>query len=140
MLMEAHFELLSPVCAVAARVLLLADPSLHRKIVLDVLAARGYEVTAGTLSGAMLVNQTALPAEVGILLVDVTNAQHNFLNTLEALYRSIANAEADSRLLCFSFAHRNPRFELAIKQCGARYVRVTDPSVLVDTIDLALAE
>lgn len=139
--MQAHPEVLSQVRhGATARFLFWADPSPRREATCDALKSRGHEIVASSLSGAISSQQRGLLSTVDILLIDLSNSEHTILKTLEELNAAIGISNARTRLVCFSFVHRNPQFELAVKKCGARYVRISDLPVLLDAIDLVVAE
>jgi hypothetical protein len=83
--------------------------------------------------------RTLLPT-VDIVLLDLTVSSHDVLNAVHELNAAIGICNVQPRLLCFSTAHRNPRFVLAVEKCSARYVRVSTPALLLEAIDLLLAE
>jgi hypothetical protein len=138
--MQVHPEILSlfPQIA-AARLLFLAGPGKDRDAVLDALKSRAHEVVISP-PAAFLAQQRALLSTSDVVLVDLTSAEYAFLKTLENLNAAIGISNLRPRLLCFSSLRRNPHFELAVERCGARYVRVSNLAVLLDAIDLVLAE
>jgi hypothetical protein len=75
-----------------------------------------------------------------ILLVDLTTVTSAELKILDQLNALIGISNLSPRLLCCSAVHRNPHFELAVEKYGARYVRVSNPAILLDAIDLVIAE
>jgi hypothetical protein len=140
MLMQVHPETLSLFRKIApARLLFLEGPGNDHDAVLDTLKSRGHEVVLSP-PAAYLAQQGALLSTSDVVLVDLTSAKHTFLKTLEDLNATIGISNLRPRLLCFSSLRRNPHFELAVEKCGARYVRVSNLAVLLDAIDMVLAE
>jgi len=52
----------------------------------------------------------------------------------------MANCGTRARLLCFSTVHRNPHFVLGLQNCGVRYARISNPAMLLEAVELILAE
>jgi len=107
---------------------------------LEPIRAHGYGVMAAPVSCPVSTPVRALLSGVDIVLLDVTMSSRDVLNTIDALTASLGICSVRPRLLCFSTAHRNPHFVMAIEKCGVRYVRVASPSILLEAIDLLLAE
>lgn len=75
-----------------------------------------------------------------IVLLDVTRASAEILKTFEHLHAANATLNVGPRLLCFSTAHRNPGFVMALKKWGAQYVRVDGVTMLCEAVNLLSAE
>jgi hypothetical protein len=107
---------------------------------LEPIRAHGYGVMVTQVSRPVLTPLRTLLSGVDILLLDVTQSSRDVLDTIDVLNASVGIGGARPRLLCFSTAHRNPHFVIEIEKCGARYVRVSGSSILLEAIDLLLAE
>lgn len=99
------------------------------------IKAHGHEAFAADGESARLF----LPS-VDIVLLDVTSCTHDSLTMVRELTASMGAHSHLARLLCFSSISRNPRFVLEIEKCGARYVRVGSLAMLLEALELAMAE
>jgi hypothetical protein len=107
---------------------------------LEDLRAFGCPAERMLLSRPISLHARTLLAAVDIVLLDLTTSSHDVLETIRDLISAIGICTARPRLLCFSLAHRNPQFVLGAQKCGARYVRISNPEMLVEAIDLLVAE
>ena len=85
-------------------------------------------------------NVRTLLAAVDVVLLDLTTSSHDVLETIRDLVSVIGICMPRPRLLCFSSAHRNPHFVLGVQKSGARYVRISSPEMLLEAVDLLVAE
>jgi len=75
-----------------------------------------------------------------IVLVDLTHRSEEVIKTLSGIAAAIGISHIRPRILCFSTIHRNPQFVLSVQKTGARYVRVSDTGMLLEALDLLVAE
>ncbi len=107
---------------------------------LGTIGSHGYGVAVAKVSRTVSVPMRTFLSGVDIVLLDVTLSGGDVLDTIEALNTSVGICSVRPRLLCFSTAHRNPNFVMALEKCGARYVRVSSPLILLEAIDQLLFE
>jgi hypothetical protein len=139
--MLGHQEVLFPVRdAASPRLLFLADSGTNHDVILGILKSGGHQVVISSLSTKITANERALLSTSDVALIDVTNSSHSILKRLEELHAAVGIESLRPRLLCFSSVHRSPQFQVAIEKCGARYVRVGDFALLLDAIQVAMAE
>jgi len=127
-------------CLAPTRLLLICDANRNSSAVLSVLGEAGHSVVAKPLHCPASATLRALLPSVDIVLLDVTNSTRDVFKTILQVNVAIGIGSLWPRLLCFSTARRNPQFELAVEKSGARYVRVDSAGVLLDAINLVLAE
>ncbi len=107
---------------------------------LEPMRSYGHDIVVADLSRPSTVQVRLLLQSVEIVLVDVSLASRAVLTTIHDLAAVIEMCDVPPRLLCFATAHRNGQFALAIENCGARYARVADPPMLLEAIDVLLAD
>lgn len=107
---------------------------------LDPIRSHGYDVVVADLSRPSAAHVRVLLQSVEVVLIDVSMATREILATIHDLSASIGVCDVAPRLLCFSSAHRNSQFVLAIEKCGVRYVRISDSAMLLEAIDLLRTE
>lgn len=116
------------------RVLFLNSPG-DSTPMLDEIRGHGYAVKVADLA-----HVRHLLASERILLVDVTTWSFGFANAVRELVAAANSDAARVRVLCFSTVHRNPQFVLELERSGARYARVATSAMLLEALELALAE
>jgi hypothetical protein len=107
--------------------------------VLKALAAGGYDVVQSGVP-SLTANVRPLLPTVDVVLFDITTSCRSILNTVQELNEATGICSLRPRLLCFSTVHRNPQFVLGVQKCGARFVRVGSPEMLLEAIELLMAE
>ncbi len=107
--------------------------------VLKTLCARGYDVVQSDFPSLTAKLRPLLPT-VDVVLFDITTSCHSILNTVQELNEATGICSLRPRLLCFSTVHRNPQFVLEVQKRGARFVRVGSPEMLLEAIELLIAE
>jgi len=120
--------------------LLICGPIADSAVSLEAIKARGYVIELCNISRPIPTHLRTLLSTADLALLDITTGDRNILNTVHDLNTAIGICSVRPRILCFSTVHRNPRFVLGIEKCGARYVRVANPSMLVEAIELLVAE
>ena len=138
--MQTNLEIQSLRLGAPSRLMLMQDSSTDSSIVLDALKSKGHAAVLHPFSAPNSLVLRTLLNSLDVLLIDLTNCSYDALSVLERLSVAMGISNVRPRLLCFSSAHRNPRFELAVEKCGARYVRISSLAVLLDAIDLVIAE
>lgn len=108
--------------------------------VLKAIRLRGFDVIQGGISSLTPANARTLLSSVDVVLFDITMSCRSIINMVQKLSAAIGICTLRPRLLCFSSVHRNPQFVLAVQKCGARYVRVSSPEMLLEAIELLIAE
>ena len=73
-----------------------------------------------------------------LVLVNVTEWHEE--RTLRSLRPIIPIGDPTFRVLCFSMVRRSPRFVLKLFEEGSRYVRIADVAMLLEAVELILAE
>jgi hypothetical protein len=104
------------------------------------LRSSGYVTIPADLSLPISTHVRAILQSADLVLLDLTRATHNDLKLVERVSAVIEPCSLRPRLLCFSWAQRNPHFILCIEKCGARYIRIASPEILLEAIDLLLTE
>jgi hypothetical protein len=107
---------------------------------LERLRTRGYVADRVTISCPLSLDARMLLPTIDLLLLDLTTSSHETLNTIRDLVSAMGICTIRPRLLCFSSVHRNPQFVLNVERLGARYVFVADTRMLIEAIELFLAE
>ena len=107
---------------------------------LEPLRVRGYDIATERISRPVSTPLRTILSNIDIVLLDVTKSSDDVLGTIDTLNGCVGICNVRPRLLCFSTTHRNPHFVMAVEKRGARYIRVSDPTILVEAIDLLLAE
>jgi hypothetical protein len=107
---------------------------------LENLRAFGCLAEQMPLCRPISLNVRTLLAAVDVVLLDLTTSSHDVLETIRDLVSVIGICMPRPRLLCFSSAHRNPHFVLGVQKSGARYVRISSPEMLLEAVDLLVAE
>ncbi len=120
--------------------ILFCDPGEQIESIAEACRSRGYEAIANDVSRPLAPFFRSLLPGMDIVILDVSNRSQDVLTTLADLNSAIGICNVRPRLLCFSTKHRNPEFVLKAERCGARYVRIEHPSILMETIELLLAE
>lgn len=105
--------------------------------VLARIQAKGYTAEPFTFGVTL---DSHLLSCADLVLLDVTTGNEGQIELVERLGYAIGIAGRARRILCFSSARRNAGFVLALQKAGARYARIGDTSMLVEAIDLFLAE
>ena len=120
-----------------------AAKSLHcmdlPETMLAAIRATGYRTTVSGISGWVDSTKSEV-ASADIVLLDVTAGGQNKIEIARRIRAAISMSGSSSFILCFSTVHRNPRFVLELTKAGARYVRVSDPAMLTEAIELVVAE
>ncbi len=106
----------------------------------EAFRAQGNDVVLANISSPIPVRVRTLLSTVDIVLLDITEGGNNTVNIIHELNAAIGICSFRPRLLCFSSAHRNPQFVLGVQKSGARYVRVSSPEMVLEAIDLLIAE
>jgi len=104
------------------------------------VSAAGYEIVGGGLCRPSSPQLRSILFNVDVVLIDVTTSTQDILNAVQGLNSEAVICGGRARILCFSTAHRNPRFVLELEKRGARYSRINTPSMLLEAIDLLLAQ
>jgi len=104
------------------------------------LQVSGYTTETGRLNKQLDAGFQMARSGVGIVLLDVTTGGERTIERIGRLRSALHSAGNRARIMCFSTAHRNSLFTLALEKCGARYVRISDVSMLIDAVELQLAE
>lgn len=102
-----------------------------------VIQGMGYTVEVGSISAP--INTRSL-GRADIVVLDVTSGGEEVVELARRLRTAMCIAGSTGRILCFSAIHRSPRFVLVLQNCGARYVRISDTSMLLEAIELLVAE
>ena len=108
--------------------------------ILATLRAGGYRIEATDLSIVLPLRLYSAPSSLEIVLLDVTTGGQEIIDTVQRVRFAVCVLGATSRILCFSAAHRNPRFVLELEKRGARYVRISEPAMILEAINLLLLE
>lgn len=103
------------------------------------LRSCGYDVVVADISRPSSAHVRVLLESVDIVLFDVNASNREVLAIVHDLSAAIGMVDVAPQLLCFSTAHRNAQFVLAIEKSGARYARISDAALLVEAIELLLA-
>lgn len=107
--------------------------------VLTALRAYGYRLTVGSIS--RLPGPTRAELEhADVVLLDVTVGGQDKMEVARRIRSAICMSGSTCPILCFSSTHRNPCFVLELTNCGARYVRIGDSAMLIETVELLVAE
>lgn len=107
--------------------------------ILSVIRDGAYRlVTECSLSNLSSRRSDGLCADV--VLIDVSAGSESRIEAVRRARSAICMAGSTTSILCFSVNHRNPRFVLEVMKCGARYVRVGNPAMLVEAVEILLAE
>jgi hypothetical protein len=120
--------------------LLMCAPTDDPNALPDIVRAQGHNVVVAKVSCPISTALRTLLFSADMVLLDVTMSSRDVLSLIDALNASIGICSVRPRLLCFSTAHRNPDFVMALEKYGARYTRVTTPSLLAEAINLLFAE
>ena len=104
-------------------------------ILLPTLGAKGYNVTAVDFASRKF--PIFLPE---VVVVDVTTSGIESLSVVREISASMALRNPHGRIVCVSSVSRNSRFVLNLEKCGGRYVRIADSQMLIEAVDLAIAE
>jgi hypothetical protein len=107
---------------------------------METLRTQGYSFTSNGIKWPLSPETPSLLQRSDIVLLDVRTESADVLKTLEELCAAIGVCSVRPRVLCYSTAHRNSEFVLAVKKFGARYVRVNGPEMLLEAIELLLTE
>jgi hypothetical protein len=105
-----------------------------------VVKSRKYVLDFALLSRPIPLQLRALLSDVELVLLDLTTSSRDVLNTIQELTAAIGIGSPRPRLICVSSVPRNPQFVLRIQQSGAQYVRIANPEMLFEAIDLSVAE
>jgi len=116
-----------------------ADPGQAGPL-LEAVQAQGHRVVCHNIPHTISKDVRCLLSSSDIVLIDVTSASSEILKTIEQLHAANAELNVGPRLLCFSTAHRNPHFVIAVKKWGAHYARVDGMGMLCEAINLLCAE
>jgi hypothetical protein len=108
--------------------------------VLAAIQARGYTTEVGNLNPPLIPVSQLARCRADVVLLNVTNGGKQTIELTQRLWSALRNADNATRVLCFSTAQRDPRFALALEKCGARYVRISDTEMLIESVELLLAE
>ena len=119
--------------------LLMGGTSDSSHSMLESMRLHGYKVAVANIFSPVSKQLRMLLSHVDVVLLDVTTSNRDVYETVHALTTTIGICKVRPRLLCFSTAHRNPHFVLGIEKSGARYVRVANPSMLIEAVDLLVA-
>jgi hypothetical protein len=106
----------------------------------ELIIAHGYALEVVTIDRPISARLRALLSAADLLLLDLTASKHEVLNTIQELTAVIGIGSLRPRLLCFSCVPRNPQFVLRVQNCGARYIRIGGPEMLLEAIDLLITE
>ncbi len=106
----------------------------------DVLKAAGYTSVWASISHPISPHVRALLSSVDLVLLNVSLSNSDILSTIHELDAAIGICSVRPRLLCFSTSYRRPDFVLRIERSGARYLRVDGPAMLLEGIEILLAE
>ncbi len=123
----------------AAKILFCGDPG-NAQTFVDAAQAHGHQVVHIDVAYPVSERVKYLLSGSDIVLLDVTTAKPGILKIIEDFHEATATLNLGPRVLCFSTAHRNPRFVLAIKQWGAQYVRVDGVEMVCEAINLLYME
>jgi hypothetical protein len=96
-------------------------------------------VASNLSSGAPLPCPSTL-SDVDIVLLNVTTGGKEIIDAAQKVRSALCHSGASTRILCFSTSQRNSEFVLELERCGARYVRVSDPKMLMEALELLVAE
>jgi hypothetical protein len=107
---------------------------------LDPIHSRGHEVIVEDISRSSTARLHMFVSSVDIVLLNVTASSRDIMAMIRDLMAVIGACDVAPRVLCFSAAHRNSDFVRAIQKYGAGYVRVSDSAMLLEAIDLLLAD
>jgi hypothetical protein len=107
---------------------------------LKALDEDGYGIAIGNLSNPFLPHMRTLLSHADVVLVDVTVGRHEMIDFVQKLRTARCLSGAAPRILCFSTTRRNPRFVLELGKCGVRYARISDPAMLIESMEILLAE
>jgi hypothetical protein len=106
----------------------------------ELLRAHGHSVEHITTSRPISTHVRSLLSTADVVLLDLTASTEDMLNTIYELQAAIGICNLRPRILSFSSVHRRPQLILNAQKCGVRYVRITSPEVLIDAVDVLLAE
>src|SRR5438270_2598651 len=123
----------------AAKILICSDPDEVGPLV-EAVQAQGHQVVCHKITHQISNNVRCLFSNSDIVLVDVTSASSEILKFIERVHAANAVFNVGPRMLCFSTAHRNPQFVMAVKKWGAQYVRVDGMGMLCEAITLLYNE
>jgi hypothetical protein len=131
---ETAFRVFAPAA------ILVLDSTGASELLVEALQSHGHSV-ACTKRGH-LVSEDVRRALSGtdIVLLDVTNASSEIVTRIEQFHAVTSACNVGPRLLCFSTAHRNPHFVMAVKKWEAQYVRVDGMGMLCEAINLLSTE
>jgi hypothetical protein len=123
------------------RLLAMTDPTFCRaESPIRAIQSPNYIMEERSFSLPLHPEIRSLVSTVDLVVVDVSESSHAFLNSLRSLVSIIGVSTYCPTVVCFSTRHRSAEFILAIQKCGARYVRVSDPATLLEAIELLLAQ
>lgn len=124
--------------SVAARIVLLEGA--HSGEIVDALHSTGCDLMASPLALVKTSQMRNVLSAADIVLVDLSARNYDILQTLNAIYGVIGICNPRPRVLCFSTVRRNPHVVLSVEQRGARYARISSAPILLEAVDLLLAE
>lgn len=104
------------------------------------MRACGYGVVAMSPFQLLMSSMGPILTHTDIVLLDVTAGGQDKIDAVRKIRSAICMMGSACPILCISTARRNPRFILELIKCGARYARISDMAMLVEAIDLRLAE
>lgn len=119
---------------------LLCLPANSSYPILEALRVGGYRVATVDLSRFFAAQVRSALSTADVVLLDVTTSGRDIMEAVQEFNSAIGIYDVQPRLLCFCTAHRNPHFVLGLEKCGARYTRISSPAMLLEAIELLLAE
>lgn len=123
-----------------ARLLLMEGVKRHGShATIEALESVGHTVLQNVISPPFSAAVRRLLAALDLIVIDITDSGRDFLPFLPQLNAALGITALRPRVLCYATKHRNPEFVLAVEKCGAQYVRVSDPLLLLEAIDLTLS-
>jgi hypothetical protein len=75
-----------------------------------------------------------------VVVIDVTTMGIESLSVVREISAAMAMRNPHGRIVCISSVSRNSRFVLNLEKCGGRYVRIADSQMLIEAVDIAIAE
>jgi hypothetical protein len=120
-------------------VLLLDQPNAFGPTQLALRTA-GYEFAQTPLTPPFSHQIRSMLPNVDAVLLDVSTSGQDIMKAVQEFTSNLIIDGSRVRLICFSLVHRNARFVIELQKHGARYLRIEGFGLLLEALDLLLAE
>lgn len=109
-------------------------------VVCETLHRAGYGLDVGEFSIPKGLKIQSALTSLRVVLIDTSMGKSEVFSAIHSVRSLLGASGGDFRVLCYSDVPRNPHFVLELERRGARYVRISNPEMLIECIGLLYAE